>query len=241
MIAVDVGNTKIAVGQYRGIERTATWTLGTAETRSAETLRRFEGEFLVLASVVPRVTEIFLSLVPKNDLHLVSHQSPLSFQMGIGKPESVGADRIANLEGGIRKYGAPLIILSAGTATVLSLIDPDRRFVGGVIAPGLRISAEALVSRTALLPPIDLVPPVTPIGTNTDEEMRIGVLTGHARMIDGLVETIREKIHAPLVATGGSAPLLGPLLRTAVTIDTDLTLDGLRCIFENLAQGGSHA
>lgn len=241
MIAVDVGNTKLAAARYQGTERKETWTLGTEETRSTGGLRRFRGEFLVVASVVPRVTELFRSLGGTGGLHLVSHASPLSFGIGVARPESVGADRIAHMEGGIRKYGAPLIVLSAGTATVLSLIDPARRFVGGAIAPGLRISAEALVARTALLQPVDFVPPTVPYGTDTEEEMRVGILSGHARMIDGLIAGIQERIPAPVVATGGSAALLGPLLRTDVTVDLDLTLDGLRFLFDNLTQGASHA
>jgi type III pantothenate kinase len=256
MIAIDVGNTKTAAALFRGALRLAIRRTDTSSLSSPERARTFLADLLasaaepsgwkegiVLSSVVPRTSGAFLPLAGETALHQVNHQSPLSFALAVKSPETVGADRIANLEGGVRKYGAPLLVVDVGTATTFSAIDSRRRFVGGAIAPGLRISAEALVSRTAALPEVEWIPPETSVGSFTGEALRVGILQGHARMIDGLISDLRRDLalpSLPVVVTGGSSALLFPLLSVGATSDPDLTLDGLRFLFDNLQTGVPH-
>ncbi|MFH1262489.1 MAG: type III pantothenate kinase [Pseudomonadota bacterium] len=257
MIAIDVGNTKTAVAFFRDGVCAARWTLGTSPLRSVDEYRIFLNECLtevgeslrssggmILASVVPAATEEIRLLGRETDLHVVTHKTPVSFRFAVPQPEAVGADRIASLEGAFRKQGAPAVVLDTGTATTLSVIDADRRFIGGAIAPGLRISLEALASRTALLPTIDMALPERAIGPTTGEAMMSGAVLGHARMIDGLIGQMRDELgqpNAPVIATGGGMATIVPALRTKVTFDPFLTIDGLRYLFENLTEGKPHA
>lgn len=257
MIAVDVGNTKTAIGFFRNGILTKTWKLSTLSTRSSDEMKIFLEERLssigeslhsagpmILASVVPSVTDEISELKKEIDIHFLNHKSPLSFQIAVSQPETLGADRIANLEGSVRKMGAPLIVLDVGTATTLSVINSKQQFIGGMIAPGLRISAEALFSRAAKLQPIELTPSPQSIGTNTSEEMQVGIVSGHARMIDGLIENVQKELALPtipIVATGGGIESVARLLSTKATVDTDLTLNGLASIHENLLKGKTGA
>jgi type III pantothenate kinase len=149
-------------------------------------------------------------------------------------PREVGADRIANAVGGFSKYGGPLIVVDFGTATTFDAIAADGSYLGGAIAPGLRISIEALSQRAARLPRIDLVRPRSAIGTNTAASMQSGIIFGYAGLVEALVTRISREIgDTPrVIATGGLAELIVRETGAVPLVDQHLTLDGLRLLWE---------
>jgi len=149
-------------------------------------------------------------------------------------PREVGADRIANAVAGIELYGPPLIIVDFGTATTYCYIDENGNYLGGAIAPGIAISAEALYQKAAKLPRIELVKPKSVIGRNPAASMQAGIIFGYASQVDGIVQRIRDefKTDAKVVATGGLAELIAGETRTIETVNLLLTLQGLQILYE---------
>jgi type III pantothenate kinase len=154
-----------------------------------------------------------------------------------GDPREVGADRIANAVGGYARYGGPLIVVDFGTATTFDAIAADGAYLGGAIAPGLRISIEALSQRAARLPRIELVRPERAIGTNTEASMQAGIIFGYAGLVEALVGRISREIGGSprVVATGGLAELIVRETGAGPLVDQHLTLEGLRLIWERSA------
>ena len=150
--------------------------------------------------------------------------------------QTLGTDRIVDAIAARALYGAPTIVLDLGTATNIEVIGPDGRYKGGAIAPGLQTSMNALVSGTAQLPAIELVDPGTAIGTDTVQAIQIGVVYGEAARMDGLVRRIERELGcaATVVATGGFCRLIGPLAETVDEVNPELTLQGLRIVYEHV-------
>jgi type III pantothenate kinase len=150
-------------------------------------------------------------------------------------PAEVGADRIANAVAGLETYGAPVIVVDFGTSTNFDVVSPAGEYVGGVLAPGIEISMDALFERAARLIKVDFVAPETAIGKTTESALRSGLVYGFAGQVDGIVERIRAELgdeSAPVIATGGLAELIAPHAKTIDRVDLFLTLEGLRLVWE---------
>jgi type III pantothenate kinase len=149
-------------------------------------------------------------------------------------PREIGADRIVNAAAAFRLYGGPLIIIDFGTATTFCAVTANGEYLGGAITPGVKISAEALYQRAAKLPRVELTRPRTIIGRDTVSAMQAGILYGYAGLVDGIVERMKNELSpdARVIATGGLAELVTPEARSAIEVRPNLTLEGLRFIFD---------
>ena len=252
LLAIDIGNTTIDIGIFRGAVLAAHWRIATDRERLTDeyamllhSLCEHEGfswdelSGTIIASVVPPLTG------PWEDLcHRYLHQQPLivgrdGVQAGVrvltDHPAEVGADRIVNSLAAFRRYGGPCIVIDFGTATSFDVVSTEGDFVGGVIAPGLGIAAEALTNRTAKLPRIELVAPPRAIGKNTVHCMQSGVVLGYVGLVEGLVRRIQAEIPggpAKVITTGGLGETVARLTPMIEAVEPDLTLDGLRMVYE---------
>lgn len=255
ILTFDVGNTETTVGLFAQADLRAHWRLTTEVARTTDEIvllvagllahARVERHRLtgaVVGSVVPVLTgplaEACESLTGRPTL-LVDASSRLPIRLDVDEPLTVGADRVINTLAASRRYRRDAIVVDLGTATTYDCITADGVFLGGIIAPGVRSSADTLVRRTSKLPATELVPPVHVIGRRTEECIRAGVLLGAADAIDGLVRRLRRawpRPDAPLVvATGGLASTMAPLCTEIDVVEPFLTLDGLRIAFELLS------
>ncbi len=245
LLAVDIGNTNIVVGVFADERLVRSWRLSTRREMTADELevmlRSLIGEGLdafrdaIVSSVVPPLTAPVLEAI-----HAVCGVTPLEVEPGIktglriryDNPQEVGADRIINAVAARARHAGALIIIDFGTATTLDVVTAGGDYLGGVICPGPRLAAEALSARTARLPRVELEPPLHVIGRNTVDSMRSGLVHGHAAMVDGLVRRIEAELGAAVtvIATGGLAAVIGPLMDRLDAIEPDLTLEGLRLV-----------
>ncbi|MBM3696172.1 MAG: type III pantothenate kinase [Actinobacteria bacterium] len=249
LIAIDVGNTQTVMGLFDGADLLDQWRLSTVHDRTADEYRLyFEGllrqdrwrvedcEGAALSSVVPTVKEAITELAGRmvqGPLVVVGPGVRTGMPINIDNPREVGADRVVNSVAALARYGAPVISVDFGTSTNFDVVDGSGAYVGGAIAPGLRVSEQALINATAALRRVEFKVPRVAIGRNTVEAMQSGLLFGHAAMVDGIVERLRAEVEGDpaVVATGGLAPTIVPLCRQVSTVDDRLTLDGLRMIY----------
>jgi len=250
ILAVDVGNTQTVLGLFEADELDAHWRVHTNPDLTADELRvKIAGllaadgrqwsdiERVIVSSVVPRLTHTYEEITEQATGRapmIVGPGLKTGMQIRYDNPHEVGADRIVNGVAAREIFGGPVIIIDFGTATTLDVIDASGAYLGGVIAPGVETSAEALFSRAARLSKVDLEPPASVIGTNTEASVQSGLMLGEAAMIDGLVARIREEIDAdaPVIATGGLANTMAPLCATINEVDEDLTLKGLMLVYQ---------
>ncbi len=255
LLAIDIGNTNIVIG---GIEddkisfeaRIATDHIKTSDQYGVEIkniLSLFEVEpssveDCIISSVVPPVFNSVQTGVMK-----VIGKPPMVVGPGVktglnilmDTPSQVGSDRIVIAVAALAEYKAPLILLDLGTATTIEVVGEGNSYLGGCIIPGVRISLEALTSRTAQLPGIRLDRPGKVIGKNTVDCMRSGIMYGTAAMIDGMLERVEEELGqtTKVVATGGMAPFIAPLCKRDIKVERDLLLKGLNIIYKkNVAE-----
>ena len=249
ILAVDVGNTQTVLGLLEGERISEHWRVSTDASLTADELRvkaggllalsdvRLSGvERIVLASVVPALTTAWEDLAMAatgRRAMVVGPGLKTGLPIRYDNPSEVGADRIVNAVAAVAFFGAPVIVVDFGTATTIDVIDTDGAYIGGVIAPGVETSADALFSRAARLAEVDLEPPARVIGSNTRAAVQSGLLFGEAAMVDGLVRRVRAELdaEAPVVATGGLAAMMAPLCDTIEHVDTDLTLKGLALVY----------
>ena len=240
LLAIDIGNTNINFGLFRGKRLVKKFVIPTA-LYSFKKLKVRLGVFkaldVVICSVVPKVT-----VVLKKDLLRLSGRRPYI----IGKdlivplknlyrnPKQVGQDRLVNAYAAVMLYKAPLIVVDFGTAVTFDLISKHREYLGGMILPGLAISLDTLAERTALLPKVKLDKPKEFIGRDTKTSMLSGIVYGFAALTDDLAQRIKDKIgrQARLIATGGNIALMARYCKSIDKIDRDLTLKGLSFIYE---------
>lgn len=247
LLALDIGNTEITLGLFRAQGLEAHWRLTTHPDRTPDEWAAAVAAFLdhaglspneiraaCLASVAPAVTESVAEGIAKTTARQaleVDATSPLPITLDVEEPLSVGADRVVNVLAASQLFRTDTIVVDFGTATTFDCVTRDGRFIGGVIMPGLRTSADELTRRTAKLPATELRPPPHTIGRRTEDCIRAGVLYGAAEAVDGIVRRIRKEWPAErvptVVATGGLAKLVAPLTRTIEHTDPDLTLRGL--------------
>lgn len=250
LLAVDVGNTNITMGIYEGTELQGAWRLGTVQERMADEyglqmvgLLEHEGlhpsqlHGAALASVVPPVTPTILDAL---DRYL--GQQPLVVDTGIKTgvhiryedPKAVGADRVADAAAVCSRYGPPACVVDFGTATTFDAIDAQGDYLGGAIAPGIGIAADALFKRTAKLTRVELVRPPAAVGRNTVNAMQSGLVFGYVGLVEGMVERFRRELGPGMtvIATGGLAPVIARETDVIDHVDPWLTLEGLRLIWE---------
>ncbi|MGE5552042.1 MAG: type III pantothenate kinase [Bacteroidota bacterium] len=249
ILVINVNNTHTMLGVFRGEELLADWRVATDRMRTSDEygllarsllreagLRPEEVQGIALASVVPPVTMNYVQMCQR-----YFGCEPLQIGPGIKtglsiryeNPREVGADRVVNAVAAIKLYGPPLILVDLGTATTFCAISPQGEYLGGAIAPGLGIAAEALYTRAAKLPRIELVRPKTAIGRNTVSSMQSGIIFGYAALVDGLVRRFAAEMgcRPKVIATGGLASAMGDA-ETIDLVDPHLTHHGLRLIYE---------
>jgi type III pantothenate kinase len=245
LLAIDVGNTQTVFGLYDGAELREHWRVATERNRSGDELGALFGNFVdpsavegvAMASTVPqlhRAYEDFCKEYAKAELLEVGPGVKTGVPVRYDDPRDVGPDRIANAVAAVERYGAPCIVVDFGTSTNFDVVSPEGEYVGGVLAPGIEISMEALAARAARLFRIDFAAPETVIAKNTAASLQSGLVYGFAGQVDGIVERIRGELgaEAQTVATGGLADLISPHARTLEQIDPFLTLEGVRLIWE---------
>ncbi len=249
-MAINIGNTNVLIGVYGGEKLMASWRAATDLYKTVdEYVALLDGFFAqrgldssrvegtVIASVVPTLTETFVALARKFVRHepvVVGPKVKTGMSIRTDAPQQVGADRVAHAVGARHLYGTPAIVIDFGTATTFDVISKEGDFLGGIIAPGIGISADALYEHTAKLPRIDLVMPERAIGKNTVDAMRSGVLYGYVGLVEGLIKRIRQEIgeEARVVATGGFAHLIADQTPLIEKVNENLTLEGLRFIYQ---------
>jgi type III pantothenate kinase len=250
LLVFDVGNTNTVLGVFDGERLLTHWRIRTDTQRTSDEYgillkALFENSDLetrlinavVISSVVPSA---MLELEWMIDKYLGC--KPLIIESGIktglaikyDNPREVGADRVVNAVAAYHKYGGPLIIVDFGTATTFCVVNEKGEYLGGAIAPGIKVSTEALLSKAAKLPRVELITPGSVIGKNTVNSIQSGIFYGIVGQVEGIINRMVEETGIPVtvVATGGLASIIASETKTIDIIDEFLTLEGLRIIFE---------
>lgn len=253
LLAIDLGNTNTVFGVYEGDQLVMHWRLSTQKDRTVDeygillrnlfSLERIEAKRIrrvVIASVVPPLDPVlnemasaYFAVKPM----FVTHENagiPILYD----DPREVGADRIVNAVAVLHKYGKPAIVVDFGTATTFDAITAAGEYRGGVIAPGIVISAEALYEHAAKLPRIEIQKPANVIGTSTITSMQSGLVYGYVALVDGIITRMKDELGSKtrVIGTGGQAPFISQETRLIETVDPNLTLDGLQLLASRLSR-----
>jgi type III pantothenate kinase len=245
LLAIDVGNTQTVFGLFDGDRLTEQFRVATDRAHTGDELavmlRAFVElealEGIVLSSTVPQLVreyEAFAERWAGAELLVVGPGVSTGVPIRYDDPREVGPDRIANSVAARERYGAPAIVVDFGTSTNFDVVNAAGEYVGGVLAPGVEISMDALFARAARLTKVPLVAPERVVGKTTTGGLQSGLVFGFASLVDGMVERIRDELEAPdapAIATGGLAELIAPHTRTISRVDLDLTLEGLRLVW----------
>jgi type III pantothenate kinase len=250
LLAIDVGNTNIVYGLFDGAHLVHQFRVESARGRTADeyavSLRSLLDMHAVhpesihaaiIACVVPSLTDAMVRLVKKafgRDALIVGPGIRTGMAILIENPREVGADRIADAVAGFDKAKGGVVVVDFGTSTNFDVVTPKGEYLGGVLAPGLQISADALFTRAAKLSRVEIAKPPKVVGRNTVHAMQSGIVYGYVGLVDGLVERILGELGYPcaVIATGGLASLIAPLSKTIGEVDDVLTLVGLRILYE---------
>ncbi len=252
LFVIDVGNTNIVLGFYQGDRLVASYRMATDKNKSSDEIGLFfshilnnagirpdEIENVMISSVVPPIMHALVNASRKYLNKLPTVIQPANQQLGMkiltDSPSELGADRLVNAFAAYRLYGGPVIIIDFGTATTFCTVSKEGDYLGGVIYPGVKISMDALVEKTSKLPRVEIARPVTVIGKNTVHSMQSGIVYGYAGMVDAIVRRIKAELNEPVahvVATGGLSKLIAGVSEEITDINRDLTLEGLRLIYE---------
>ena len=250
LLAIDVGNTNTVIGLFEGERMSRSWRTKTdARTTADEIALTFRGLLegageitgIALCSTVPAVLREMRLMLDRYFADTPKVIIEPGIKTGVpvltDNPKEVGADRIVNTIAAHHLFGGPCIVVDFGTSTNLDVVSSKGEFLGGALAPGIEISLDALAQRAAQLRKVELVRPRSAIGKNTVEALQSGALYGFAGQVDGLVDRICEELGevTAVVATGGLAPIVVPESRTITHYEPDLTLIGLRLVFEKNA------
>jgi len=254
LLTIDVGNTHTVFAVFKHKELIINWRLSTSVTRTedeswiAVKMLCDSGKIpveniidVVITSVVPETTQVYARMV-ENYLHfspiIISSDLDLGIQIHYNDPHAVGADRLCNAISGFEKYGGPLIIVDFGTATTFDVIAENGDYLGGVIAPGVETSAMDLWRRAAKLFEVELRFPEKILGSNTETSMQSGIMYGAVEMVNGLARRLSEELKSDkevqVIATGGLASVILQKTKVIKQFEPNLTLDGMRIIYERL-------
>ncbi|GJL91051.1 type III pantothenate kinase [Hyphococcus sp.] len=252
LLAIDVGNTNSVIALYDGDTSVAQWRSSTSTVRTADEYAVWLSQLMGFAGFkLADISECIIStVVPQSLFHLrnlsrryfncepfvIGHDNIPGVAVRITKPSEAGADRLVNAVGAFTKHGGPLVVVDSGTATNFDIVGADGGFEGGVIAPGINLSMQALHEAAARLPRIAIEKPDKVIGTDTVGAMQTGVFWGYVSLIEGLIERIKAEYGAPMkvVATGGIASLFEGQTKAIDVFDHDLTIRGLLEISKRL-------
>ena len=244
LLAIDVGNTQTVLGLFDGEELREHWRVATESERTGDELALLlrglvdlsSLEGVALSCTVPALARSYEELAGRAGLELLmlGPGTRTGIPIRYEDPREVGPDRIANAVAALERYGAPCIVVDFGTSTNFDVVSGAGEYLGGVIGPGVEISMEALTSRTAKLPRIDLSAPEGPIGKHTQAAIQSGFAYGFAGLVDGIDRRLADALgeKATFIATGGLAETIVPHCETIDEIDQLLTLRGLRLIHE---------
>lgn len=256
LLAFDVGNTNIVLGVFREEKMITSWRLETDNNKSADEYGMIISQLFKYENLdLSEVRDVIISTVVPSVLYTLQHLSQKYFHrraivIGPGiktglivkydNPKQVGSDRIVNAVAAHAKYGGPLIIIDFGTATTFCAISEKAEYIGGTIAPGLKIASEALFEKTAKLPKVELEEPGHVICRNTINSMQSGLVYGHMGMVDYIVKKMKKELQeyeesdkpVKVIATGGLATLIDSGIDCIDHVDKMLTLEGLKLIYE---------
>jgi type III pantothenate kinase len=253
LLAVDIGNTNVVFGLYRGRSLELTFRVSTVITRTEDEygvlllqllqLRKVPTDSIdaaIVASVVPPLTDVMCEAIRHafaREPLVVGPGLKTGIPVLIENPREVGADRIVNAVAAFDRVKAGVIVVDVGTATTFDCISPKGEYLGGVIVPGIRVSLEGLIARAAKLSPIELAAPPHVVGKNTTHALQSGVVFGYASMIDGMIGRLEKELGFPVqvLATGGQATLIAKHSERIQSVDINLTLDGLCLLHERNA------
>jgi type III pantothenate kinase len=250
LLAIDIGNTNIVFGVIRGKEIVDYWRVNTDLQKTADEYGMLFQQILqtsgidpgeirrgIISCVVPPTISVIERMLQRHfkiKAIIVDHRLHSGLKICYEDPKEVGADRIVNAVATLELYGGPAIIVDFGTAVTFCAISGKGEYLGGVIAPGVLISLEALFQRAAKLPRLTLTPPASVIGKNTVSSMQSGMIYGYAGLVDEIVSRMKSEMEGDphVVATGGIAEMIAPQTRTIREINPMLTLEGLRILDE---------
>lgn len=256
LLAIDAGNTNVVFALFEGREIKARWRIATDPRRTGDEYAVWLMQLLEIRGVKAKnIDQIIISTVVPRALHnlevlarnyfnvealVAGHgKARYAIEIDVDEPGSLGADRAVNAVAAHAKYDSDVIIVDFGTATTFDIIDFNGAYKGGIIAPGINLSLDALVGNTAMLPRIAIEVPNNPsvIGRNTEDQMLIGVFWGYVAMMEGLIARIRAEVGRPakVIATGGLAVLFDEAMEIFDAVDPDLTLEGLAILAERAA------
>lgn len=250
ILAIDIGNTNTSIGVYDKEELILTFSLSSDIKKTVDEygislltilghndiIHKIEGA--IVSSVVPQLCEIYKNAILKYlkiEAISLSYKSKMPINLALSNNKEVGADRIANAVAVKIKYSLPAIVIDFGTATTFDIVDKDANFIGGIIAPGLKIQANSLAQFTSKLPKLKIEAPKNYIGNNTIYAMLSGIVLGHKEMIKGMIKKCEQELgqKATIIATGGySSVLFDDIDKIFDYIDKDLTLFGLRELYK---------
>jgi type III pantothenate kinase len=250
LLAIDIGNTNVVIGVFDNEKLSAHWRVATnSQITSDEYAMIFKDLFgfaglemrqitgVIISTVVPPILPVMTAMSRKYfriEPLVVTHEIKTGITIRYGNPRELGADRIVNAAAAYRFYGGPLIIVDFGTATTFCAVTKEGEYLGGAITPGIKISAEALFQRASKLPRFEFIKPGQVIGGDTVSAMQAGIIYGYAGLVDGIVERMKKELspEAKVVATGGLAELVSPETKTIQDVRPQLTLEGLRLLYE---------
>lgn len=250
ILAIDIGNTNIVVGC---IDKERTYFIERLSTVRTKTeleyaidlktvldiyhIKRTDIEGCIISSVVPQITNIAVKAaekILKKEVMVIGPGLKTGLNIMLDNPSEMGADRVADAVAALSEYPVPFVTVDMGTATTFSVVDEKKRFIGGMIMPGVRVSLDALISRASLLSGVSIEEPKKLIGKNTLDCMKSGILYGNAAAVDGIIDRIEDELgqKVTVIATGGMAKKIVPHCKRKIILDEDLLLKGLLVIYE---------
>jgi len=250
LLVVDLGNTNVVLGLYEGEQLVQTFRVATVRSRTEDeyavlllqllSLRQLSSKAVsaaIIASVVPQLTDVIVSAIRQavgREPLIVGPGLKTGMPVLYDNPHDVGSDRVVDAIAAYARFQAGVIVVDFGTATTFNCVSPKGEYLGGVIVPGVKVSLDGLMASAAKLRPVELTAPPRVLGRNTTHALQSGVIHGYAAMVDGLVERLVEELGFPcrVIATGGLAGLIGKHAKRIDELDPNLTLEGLRILYE---------